>query len=338
MTTFVLGLRVVLAVVFLTAGVGKLLDMAGSRRALRDFHVPDRAVPAAALLLPLAEIATALALIFRPTARWGALAALILLAAFIAGIALALARGEEPDCHCFGQIHSAPAGRLTLARNAALGALAAVIVVYGSGPAVDTWVRARSASELVAIGVGILALAALGYALTLRAELRRARGDLGIAQTTAVTNRFGHPFGTEAPSFSLGDLRGETVTLDTLLGRDRPLLLVFVSPTCGPCTTLVPRVHQWQETLSERVTIAVISSGTVEENGWLAAVGLEDVLVQQEIEVQKMYGVSGTPTAVLVSAEGKIASALGESEFGIEPLLRMALRHGADAQLEASTA
>jgi uncharacterized membrane protein YphA (DoxX/SURF4 family)/thiol-disulfide isomerase/thioredoxin len=338
MTTVVLGLRVVLAAVFLTAGVGKLLDMEGSRRALRDFRVPGRAVPATALLLPLAEIAAGLALIFRPSARWGALAALILVAAFIAGIVFALARGEEPDCHCFGQIHSAPAGRLTLARNAVLVAFAAVIVAYGSGPAVDTWVGARSASELVAIGVGIFAVAALGYALTLRAELRRARGDLGIAQQTAVTNRFGHPIGTEAPSFSLSDLRGATVTLDTLLERAQPLLLVFVSPSCGPCLTLVPRVHQWQETLSERVTIAVISTGTTEQNAWLAAVGLEDVLLQQEIEVQKMYGVSGTPTAVLVSAEGQIASALGESEFGIEPLLRLALRQSVEAPLEASTA
>jgi methylamine dehydrogenase accessory protein MauD len=191
---------------------------------------------------------------------------------------------------------------------------------------------------LVAIGVGIVAVAALGYALTLRAELRRAKSDLGIAQTTAVSNRFGHPIGTEAPSFSLSDLHGETVTLDALLERNRPLLLVFVSPSCGPCAMLLPRVHQWQETLSERLTIAVITTGTAEQNAGLAEAGLDDVLLQQEIEVQKIYGVSGTPTAVLVSAEGKIASGLGESEFGIEPLLRMALRHGANAQLEASTA
>ena len=63
-----------------------------------------------------------------------------------------MARGEEPDCHCFGQIHSAPAGPPTLARNAVLAGCAAVIVAYGSGPAVDAWVNARSAGELVAAG------------------------------------------------------------------------------------------------------------------------------------------------------------------------------------------
>src|SRR5436305_2671304 len=138
MTTIVLGLRVALAAVFLAAGIGKLLDLAGSRRALRDFGVPERVTGVAGVLLPATEIAVAVALIFRPSARWAAIAALLLLGAFILGIARALPRGEEPDCHCFGQIHSAPAGPLTLARNAVLAAFAVVILAYGSGPALDT--------------------------------------------------------------------------------------------------------------------------------------------------------------------------------------------------------
>ena len=37
-----------------------------------------------------------------------------------AAIAIAMARGKAPDCHCFGQLHSAPAGWKTLARNGVL--------------------------------------------------------------------------------------------------------------------------------------------------------------------------------------------------------------------------
>ena len=110
MATAVLALRLLLAGVFLTAGIGKLRDLPGSRRAVADFGVPERAARVVGLLLPLAEIAIAVSLVPAPSARWGALAAAILLAAFIVGIARALSRGEQPDCHCFGQIHSAPAG------------------------------------------------------------------------------------------------------------------------------------------------------------------------------------------------------------------------------------
>ena len=37
-------------------------------------------------------------------------AALALLLAFVGGIVVNLARGTTPDCHCFGQLHSEPAG------------------------------------------------------------------------------------------------------------------------------------------------------------------------------------------------------------------------------------
>lgn len=328
-----------MAVVFLAASIGKLLDLQGSRRALQDFGVPERVAGVAGVVLPAAELAVAVALVFRPSARWGAVGALVLVTTFIVGIGLALRRGEEPDCHCFGQIHSAPAGPLTLARNGLLAAFAVVVIAYGSGPAVDAWVGARSSAELVAIGTGICAVAAAGYALSLRGELKRLKANLDLArQQVTRGGRAGLPVGTDAPAFGLPDLRGHMVTLTGLLERGRPLLLVFVSPTCGPCAMLMPRVHQWQQTLGARLTIALVSTGTTDQNASLREQGLDDVLLQETTEVQDMYGVHGTPSAVFVSRQGKVASALGEAENGIEPLVRLALRDGLGAPLEASPA
>lgn len=338
MTTVALGLRALLAVVFVTAGVGKLLDLEGSKRAMRDFGVPDRAVGIVGIALPVAELATGLALAFRPSARWGALAALLLLTVFIVGIARALARGEQPDCHCFGQIHSAPAGRITLARNAILAVGAAVVVVYGSRPAVDTWVRARSTSELVAIAASIVALVAVAYALDIRRDLRRLTRDLDTARKAAAFGRGGLPVGYDAPIFALPDLQDERITLTRLLERGRPLLLMFLSPGCGPCAALMPRVHEWQQTLSEHVTIAVLSTGTARQNAIFEEHGLEHVLLQRGMEVADQFGVSATPSAVFVSRDGKIASHPGMSEFGIEPLVRLALRDGVTASMEGSAA
>lgn len=338
MATIVLGLRVALAAVFMTAGVGKLLDLEGSRRALNDFGVPERATRAGSVLLPAAEIAAAIALIFRPSARWGAVGALLLLTIFIVGIGRALARGEEPDCHCFGQIHSAPAGRPTLARNALLAAFAAIVVAYGSGPAVDTWVGARSAAELVAIGLGICALGAAAYALTLRNEIGQLKSNLAIAQARAATARPGLPVGFDAPAFELPSLRGETITLADLQESGQPLLLVFVSPTCPPCAALMPRIQQWQQTLSARLKIVLISSGTAEQNVELQELELDNVLLQAKMEVADSYGVDRTPSAMFVSSRGKIASAVGEAADGIEPLVRLALRDGISPALDGAAA
>lgn len=338
MATIVLGLRLLLAVVFMTAGVGKLLDLEGSRRAMRDFRVPEGVAGIAGTILPIVEILAAVALIFTPTARWGAALALVLLLTFITGIGFALARGEEPDCHCFGQIHSAPAGQSALIRNSLLAACAAVVVAYGSGPAVDAWVGARSAAVLVAIILGIWAVAATAYAITLRAQVRKVGRDLDVARQAAASGLPGLPVGVDAPRFALKDLEADTVTLDSLLDRGKPLLLMFMTPWCGPCSSLAPRVQEWQQALGDQLTIAVVSSGKPEQNESFLELGLEDVLLQDNFELADQYRVTGTPSAMLIGQNGKIASNPGETAHGIEPLVRLALRQGVGSPLAGSAA
>ncbi len=91
-------------------------------------------------------------------------------------------------------------------------------------------------------------------------------------------------------------MRGEPATLAGLLERGKPVLLMFVSPWCGPCGSMLPKLHQWQQSLSERLTIAIISTGTAEQNAALEEHGLEDVLLQEEMEVADAYAVKGTPS------------------------------------------
>src|SRR6266550_3919213 len=131
MALALLTARVLLAAVFLVAGLAKLADLAGSRQALRDFGVPAVFASPFGTLLPLAELAVAVALVPPVSAWWGALGALALLLLFVVGIGYNLARGRTPDCHCFGQLHSAPAGWPTLARNGILAAIAGFVVWQG---------------------------------------------------------------------------------------------------------------------------------------------------------------------------------------------------------------
>src|ERR1700730_18526879 len=117
MSIVLLLARVGLSLIFFVAGFAKLADLAGSRQAMRDFGVPAALASPFGVLLPLAELAVAVALLPAASAWWGAIGALALLLVFVAGIGSNLARGRTPDSHCFRQLHSAPAGLSTLIRN-----------------------------------------------------------------------------------------------------------------------------------------------------------------------------------------------------------------------------
>jgi len=327
MASFVVLARVALAAVFVTAGVAKLLDRPGSRSALAGFGVPDRWIRPVAWLLPLAEIATALALLFVPTAQWGALAALVLLLAFIAGISYAMSRGRAPDCHCFGQLHSEPAGPSTLIRNAVLAVVAAIAVWKGPGPAINEWVADRTAVELVAIGLGAAAILLAASLLRLWSENRGLKGELEATKEELALFPAGLPVGAEAPSFALPGMHGETVTLESLCARGSPVLLVFAAPKCGPCWLMLPNLSRWQRILADRLTLIFVSTGTPEDNQEIVDdYGVVDLLMQEGTEVADRYRVDATPTAVVVTPDGRVASTTVVGSNTIEPLIRLTLQ------------
>jgi uncharacterized membrane protein YphA (DoxX/SURF4 family)/cytochrome oxidase Cu insertion factor (SCO1/SenC/PrrC family) len=329
---FVLALRLVLAVVFGTAGIAKLLDLEGSRRALGEFGVPRRAIQAGALLLPLAEIAAALALVPKDSARWGALAALVLLLGFIGGIARALARGQAPDCHCFGQIHSAPAGRGTLARNVGLVVLAAIVL--WRGPGVSIAGSDAAGAEAVTAAVTVLAILLAALALQMWMTNRSVREELADTRAQLALFPPGLPVGTLAPNFALKDLEGNTVTLDSLCARGKLVLLAFVGPRCGPCWLLLPHLHRWQETLSDRLTIALLAVGSDSDNMELIEEhGITGLFLHAGADLMKPYRVEGTPTTVLVTPDRRIASSAMMGVRPVEPAVRLTLQqteNGAD--------
>lgn len=329
MGSLLLGLQLLLAVVFAVAGIAKLRDLEGSRRALEDFGLPSRLARPGGMVLPLAEIAIALALPLPPSARWGALAAALLLGVFALAIGIAMANGRAPDCHCFGQIHSEPAGWGTLARNGALIALAATVAYFGPGPSVPAWITERSVPELAALAVALTAAAVAIYILrgwSRRREQRRAE-DRFVAEFEAAKRPAGRPVGSTAPRFSLRDVRGQKLTLEALCARRRPVVLVFVHPTCGPCQQLLSHLGEWQATLASRLTIAVLSEGSSHANRPLAEEhDVDDLLLQEDAEMYDAYEVRGTPSAVVVDPDGMIASATGFGPLAIEELLRLTIR------------
>src|SRR5215208_6910540 len=291
MDVLLLAARLILAAVFVVSGISKLLDLSGSEAAMRSFGVPERFTRAGGIVLPIAELVIAVLLIPTATARWGALLALILLAVFVAGISYSLSRGRKFDCHCFGQLTSSEIGPTTLIRNAALAVLAAFVAVSGFandnvGLALTEVFQGLSAFEWVMLTIGVILLAALAGVSWLLVHLLGQNGRLLVridrieaaledAEIEIADDdeddeedeeEEGLAVGAPAPAFSLSGLYGETMTLDSLRAAAKPVLLLFTDPSCGPCNAMMGDVGKWQRDLSEKLTIAVISRGSLEDN------------------------------------------------------------------------
>jgi secreted trypsin-like serine protease/uncharacterized membrane protein YphA (DoxX/SURF4 family) len=166
-----LAIRLVLAAVFAVAGFAKLADLTEAAVALQGFGLRGRLADVAAASLPVGELIIATLLVVPVIAWWGAIAAAGLLLVFAVAIAVNLARGRQPDCHCFGQLHLAQAGPWTLVGNVVLAAAAATVVLRGpTAPELTPagWINHFTASEIAFIGIVIvlaLVIAAQGWFL-----------------------------------------------------------------------------------------------------------------------------------------------------------------------------
>ena len=321
MNALLLSVRCLLAAVFIVAAWGKLFDLAGARRALEEFGVTARIVRPASVALPVAELAIAVALVIRPSAQLGAAAALVLLTVFIGAVARAMSQGRAPDCHCFGQIHSEPAGRSTLLRNAVLAAAAVFVVAAGNGPSLSRALGGLHGAQVALVATSVLAA---GLAL-LTAQLWSDRRRLGreLAQSIAAKLPPGLARGVPAPDFALTRVRGTAGSLGELMEFAQPAVLVFVSTSCGPCLTMLPALARWQQSLADTLTLAAIFSGETGEVERLSAEHeLGTALAQDVDETFTAYALRATPSGVLIDADGIIAGAPAEGAPAIEALIR----------------
>ena len=138
--------RVVVAGIFLVAGVMKIWDFAHARSATPDFTIavqhyellsPDLSM-LLAVYLPWLEVITALTLFVRRLALGATAAMLGMSVMFLAAISSAWWRGLDISCGCFGRDEISTDFRTLILRDLAL--LAAVSVLF-----IHEWRRARTA-------------------------------------------------------------------------------------------------------------------------------------------------------------------------------------------------
>jgi peroxiredoxin len=326
MDTAVLIARIALSVVFGVASAAKFADLQGSRDTVEAFGAPRAVASIAGTLLPIAELGVAIALLLQATSRWGAVGALLLLIVFSAGVGVALAQGRTPDCNCFGQVSSEQISWRTIARNGVFAVVAGFAIAEAPGASLARWTSNLTAANLVAgiaVVAGSLICVALLHFVQLSRRLNRELAD-------AITN--GGPrepqVGRQAPAFELPDLEGNLTTLDGLRERGLPVVLLFATPSCGPCAALLPQFSRWSLALAESLTFAVVES-MVPDPSFVAANISQDrnlsVLTEPDLQVAGEYGVSQTPTAFVIDADGRIAAAPALGAGAIEQMVRGSL-------------
>ncbi|HSU24661.1 MAG TPA: redoxin domain-containing protein [Pyrinomonadaceae bacterium] len=335
MELFLLIIRVILAALLVTAGVAKLADLKGAEKAARGFGVAGQLAKIGPVLLSAAEIILGAMLLFPSVSWFGAIGAAALLLIFIGMMTYQWSKGQAPDCHCFGQLHSEPVGIKSIIRNLIFFGLAIIPVLRG--PAGQGLALQSVTAEMAPTILGTLAVIMLGGALLYLRKIVEAQDGLRrrldvidvisrdgtpLDHDHATDPNQGLPIGSPLPNFDLRDLDGAKVKSRDLGGTGKGVLFFFVSPTCEPCQVMLPEFVRWGEELADRVNCVFITSGSEKENRKKFD-GLDNSKIFLDDDRRFALSVGGrwTPTALYVDREGKVASHVAAGDIAIEELV-----------------
>jgi hypothetical protein len=245
-----------------------------------------------------------------------AIVAVALMVGYTIVVARVLARSESTSCACFGARKRVT--RVTLIRNVwlTLVAVATAAVIWATpllGGALAAGIP--QLAWLIA-----LAIAAATTALVLWPEEAAAVAE--TTATTALAPSMGDDdldyIRTRTPAVPVTQADGTVVNLRTLAAR-KPILLLAVSSMCGPCESVVAKREEWRELLPE-VDVRLLLAEPAGQSPWT-----------ERDEPQSLHDVEdyvagsienwGTPTAVLLGADGMLAAGPITGDLGVMRLV-----------------
>ena len=142
--------------------------------------------------------------------------------------------------------------------------------------------------------------------------------NCGKVHAAAPTVPAAQKVGEEAPEVKLPSLEGNTVQLADFRGQQT--LVLFWNPGCGFCQQMLSDLREWEQNPPEEAPkLLVVSAGTQEANREQGLIST--VVLDKNFAVGRAFGASGTPSAVLVDAQGKVASDIA---VGSPAVLQMA--------------
>ncbi|MEM6709316.1 MAG: thiol-disulfide isomerase [Pseudomonadota bacterium] len=129
-----------------------------------------------------------------------------------------------------------------------------------------------------------------------------------LAPAGALMTSAGPKVGELAPVLTLDSLTGDPVTVG---GRDNGAQLVlFVSPTCPLCKSLVPMAKSLARSERRRLRLAFASDGgePLQHQKYIADLELSTYPYVVSLELGMKYEVGKLPYAVLIGADGVLRS------------------------------
>ena len=164
----------------------------------------------------------------------------------------------------------------------------------------------------------VLALAGVVLALTRQLGVLHQR----IAPAGALMLNRGLTVGEPAPVLELAALDGRELKVGAVRDDGRSTLLLFVSPTCPVCKTLLPAVKSSRRDERSWMDVILASDGdTAEQREFVRSQGLEGIPYVVSAALGLAYQVSRLPFAALLDERGVLrARGLVNSREHLESL------------------
>lgn len=331
-----------LALLLTASGVAKLLTRKTDESALNIMAIPavlnTRVVRTA---LPWVEILLALALVLSSGIfLWAATAAaVVLFVAFTVFVSIGVRQGDPASCGCFGSLSRAPMSGRTVVRNVVFVALAALTFIVTStgsyhGPALPVPWWAVVAAAVPLLVVGVIVWTERGPALTTGLRTSRLNAIPPLPEHYAAPGATAGPVAPDIqessvsahpddasgedddyvrlpiPYVSAVDNEGQRVSVRTM-AQSRARALFYVSPGCGPCLSVLDRLHELSESLGPVALHAVVAHDSSLRE--LSESLRGNALVDPDRSLASSFGMASNPWAVVLGADGLLA---GGPELG----------------------
>lgn len=147
----------------------------------------------------------------------------------------------------------------------------------------------------------VLILAAVVLALVRQLGVLHER----IAPAGALMLNRGLTVGEPAPVLEVADLEGHTHQVGVARGDGRSTLLLFVSPTCPVCKTLLPAIKSSRKDERGWMDVILASDGdTIEQRDFVRSQALDGIPYVVSAALGLAYQVSRLPFAALLDEQG----------------------------------
>jgi methylamine dehydrogenase accessory protein MauD len=149
----------------------------------------------------------------------------------------------------------------------------------------------------------VIALSVMVFALLRQVGVLHERSS----PVGALLLRDGLKVGEAAPVLSVADLSGRSVAVGTPRDDGKSMLLMFVSPTCPVCKTLLPVLKSSRVAERDWLELVLASDGDIEEQRrFVSAQGLQQFSFVVSTPLGVAFQVSRLPFAAIIDEHGML--------------------------------